>query len=121
MHIHKVNLQEKFGMFSEHWNPKVVGELNGQHVKLAKLEGEFIMHKHEHEDEMFLVIEGTLLMELEDRTMEINPGEFVIIPRNTNHKPIAKSEVKVMLFEPASTLNTGDQKSVLTKTNLEKL
>lgn len=121
MPIKTVNLNEKFNSFSEFWSPKIVGELNGQYVKVAKFKDEFIMHQHEDEDEMFLVIEGKLLMELEDKTLEVNPGEFIIIPRGTNHKPIAVGEAKILLFEPKSTLNTGDQENDFTVSDLEEI
>lgn len=121
MKIKKVNLQSKFETFQEYWNPKIVGKLNGQHVKIAKLKDEFVMHKHENEDEMFLVIEGKLLMELEHETLEINAGEFVIIPKQTLHKPIAVGEVKVLLFEPESTLNTGNLENELTVKKLDEI
>ncbi len=121
MEINTVNLKDKFDLFSEHWNPKIVGELNGQLVKLAKLKGEFVLHQHEHEDEMFLVIEGKLLMELVDKTLEIKAGEFVIIPKGSMHKPIAIGEVKVLLFEPKSTLNTGDTENQFTVKKLDKI
>ena len=104
----KVILSEKFNAFEDYWNPRIVGELNGQQVKVAKFRGEFVWHKHENEDEMFLVIEGTLLIELADKTLEVNPGEFAIIPRGTLHRPKAIEEVRVLLFEPATTLNTGN-------------
>lgn len=116
-----VNLAAKFNLFSEHWSPKIVGELNGQQVKLARLKGEFVRHQHEDEDELFFVVEGQLLMEYDDHTETINPGEFIIVPRGVYHKPIAKEEVKVMLFEPASTLNTGDAESSLAMKDLESL
>lgn len=121
MDIKTVNIKEKLGSFQDYWNPRIVGELNGQYVKLAKLKGDFVMHQHEEEDELFLVLEGSLLMELEDKVLEINAGEFVIIPRKTMHKPIAKEEVKIMLFEPKSTLNTGTVENELTRTQLEKI
>lgn len=114
MDIRIVNLEEKFSGFQDFWNPRIVGELNNQQVKIARLKGEFIVHHHENEDEMFLVIEGKLLMELEDKTLELNPGEFVIIPRGIQHKPKCVGEVKVLLFEPASTLNTGNEVNDLT-------
>ena len=114
MSIKKVNLKEKFDAFSEHWSPRIVGELNGQHVKLVKAKGEFVTHKHDNEDEMFLVIEGQLLMELEGETLEVNAGEFVIIPKGTEHKPIATGEAKILLFEPNTTLNTGNTENELT-------
>ena len=106
--MNKVNLEEKFSQFDEHWQPKIVGELHGQYVKLAKLKGEFVWHQHETEDEMFMVIKGQLLIKLRDRDVILNPGEFFIIPRGVEHIPIAEEEVKVMLFEPKSVINTGD-------------
>lgn len=121
MEIKKVNLNDKFNSFTEHWNPKIVGELNNQLVKVAKFKDEFIMHQHECEDEMFLVIEGKLLLELDNTTLEINSGEFVIIPRKTNHKPKAIGEVKVLLFEPKSTLNTGNTENEFTVKKLDEI
>lgn len=119
--MEKVNLEEKFKLFSEHWTPKIVGELNGQQVKLAKLKGEFVWHKHENEDELFFVVKGNLKMAYRDRIVEVNENEFLIVPKGVEHKPIADNEVYVMLFEPASTLNTGNVKGDLTKENLEKI
>ncbi len=104
----KVNIENKFSQFDEHWQPKIVGELNGQYVKLAKLKGEFVWHQHESEDEMFMVIKGQLLIKLRDRDVILNPGEFFIIPRGVEHIPITEDEVQVMLFEPKSVINTGD-------------
>lgn len=121
MPIKKVNLSEKFEAFDSFWDPKIVGELNGQHVKVARLAGKFVMHNHEHEDELFFVIEGHLKIELEDGMIELNPGEFVIIPKGVNHKPIAKKEVKVMLFEPKSTLNTGNTQNDFTVDKLDEI
>ncbi|MEE1900185.1 cupin domain-containing protein [Flavobacterium rakeshii] len=121
MEIKTVNLKEKFDSFTKYWNPKIVGELNGQLVKVAKFKDEFVMHKHDNEDEMFLVIEGELLMELDDKTLEINAGEFVVIPKGTNHKPVAVGEVKVMLFEPNTTLNTGNTENDFTVKNLDRI
>jgi mannose-6-phosphate isomerase-like protein (cupin superfamily) len=121
MDIRTVNLNSKFDSFSEFWNPKIVGELNGQYVKLAKFKGEFISHKHENEDEMFLIIEGKILMEMDNETLEINEGEFVIIPKGTNHKPIAIGEAKVLMFEPKSTLNTGTTENELTIKTLDNI
>ena len=121
MTIKTINLKSKFDAFNEYWSPKIVGELNGQLVKVAKFKDEFVMHHHEHEDEMFLVIEGKLLMELENETLEINAGEFVIIPKKTKHKPKAIGEVKVLLFEPNTTLNTGNITNALTVENLDTL
>ncbi|MEN8247631.1 MAG: cupin domain-containing protein [Bacteroidota bacterium] len=121
MNINKVNLKEGFSSFQDHWNPRIAGELNGQHVKLAKLKGEFVMHHHENEDEMFFVVNGQLKMVLDDKTITLNPGEFLIIPKGVNHKPIAIEEVHIMLFEPASTLNTGNIENTLTKKDLKHL
>ena len=102
------NITEKFDSFSDLWSPKIIGDLNGQHVKLARLKGAFVRHKHDHEDELFWVIEGVLKMVLDDQVLVLNPGEMVTIPKGVYHQPIADEEVKVVLFEPASTLNTGD-------------
>ncbi len=103
-----INLAQKLASFEEHWSPRIVGELNGQQVKLAKLQGEFVWHHHEQEDELFLVVHGTLRMRLRDREVTIQPGEFFIVPRGVEHQPVADTEVHVMLFEPAETLNTGN-------------
>jgi mannose-6-phosphate isomerase-like protein (cupin superfamily) len=116
-----VNVFEKLSLFADHWNPRIVGELNGQHVKLAKLHGEFVWHKHEHEDELFFVITGILKIEFRDKTVEIKPNEFIIVPKGVEHKPIADHEVSVMLFEPVTTLNTGDVKVALTRETLEEI
>jgi mannose-6-phosphate isomerase-like protein (cupin superfamily) len=121
MQIEKVNLQEKLNTFSALWTPKIVGELNNQFVKLAKLKGEFVMHQHDNEDELFFVISGILFIELADSTLELGPGEMVVIPKGTLHKPFAPEEVCVMLFEPKTTLNTGDALSDLTVDKLEKI
>ena len=119
--MHRVNLKQKFAMFSDHWRPRIVGELNGQHVKLAKFQGPFIWHRHQNEDEMFLVIEGSFTMEFRDRTVPIGPGEFIIVPRGVEHRPVADREVHVVLFEPAGTLNTGDVRGERTIDTLEWL
>jgi mannose-6-phosphate isomerase-like protein (cupin superfamily) len=103
-----VNLAEKFTRFDDHWAPRIVGELNGQYVKLAKLEGEFVWHHHDEEDELFYVTRGELRIELEDGELLVREGEFAIIPRGVRHRPVAEKEVHVMLFEPRTTLNTGD-------------
>ena len=121
MKIKKVNLKDKFNSFSEHWTPKIVGELNNQHVKLAKFKGEFTMHHHENEDELFFVTIGVLNIELLDETIEIKEGEFVIIPKGVKHKPYSEDEVEVLLFEPSSTLNTGNKTTDLTVKDLETL
>ncbi len=119
--MEKVNLDQKFSLFSEHWSPKIVGELNGQHVKLAKLKGEFVWHKHDEEDELFFVVKGSFKMEYRDRTVVVNENEFLIVPKGVEHKPLAEEEVWVMLFEPASTLNTGNIESDLTKNVLDRI
>lgn len=103
----KVNVTEKLSLFHEHWQPRIVGELNGQQVKLAKLQGEFIWHSHGNEDEMFFVVKGSLTIELRDRNVQIEEGEFFIVPRGIEHRPVAANEVHIMLFEPATTVNTG--------------
>ena len=116
-----VNIREKFSQFSDHWNPHIIGELNGQQVKAAKLKGEFFFHHHEHEDEMFLITKGKLKMEFRDKVVEINEGEFIIVPRGVEHKPIADEEVELLLFEPASTLNTGNIENERTLKELKKI
>lgn len=117
----KVNLREKLALFSTHWDPKIVAELNGQYVKLVKFEGPFTWHKHEREDEMFLVIEGSFDMELRDRTVRLAAGEFFVVPRGVEHRPVAGKEVHVLLFEPVATLNTGDAGGPLTRKELERI
>lgn len=117
-----VSLSEKFAAFSERWSPKVVGELNGQLVKLVKLQGEFVWHHHADEDELFLVHRGRLRIELRDRApLELGPGEFAIVPRGVEHRPVADEEVEVVLFEPASTLNTGNVRDARTVETLDRL
>jgi mannose-6-phosphate isomerase-like protein (cupin superfamily) len=107
-----VDLSEKLAQFTAHWSPRIVGELNGQHVKLAKLAGAFVWHHHEREDELFLVLRGTLTMEYRDRSVQVREGQFVIVPRGVEHRPVvADGEVSVLLFEPAGTLNTGNVES----------
>lgn len=115
----KVNLAEKLALFSEYWSPKIVGELNGQHVKLAKFKGEFVWHKHDKEDEMFLIVKGTLKIEFRDKAVTLNENEFLIVPKGVEHKPVAENEVKVILFEPVTTLNTGDTENDRTKHSLD--
>lgn len=106
-----VSLAEKFNSFSEHWQPRVVGELNGQHVKLVKLKGEFIWHHHEREDEMFLVVRGAITIQFRDRDVQLGEGELLIVPRGVEHRPVATEEAHVLLFEPVSTINTGETPS----------
>ena len=119
--IKKINISQKLSQFKDHWNPRIIGELNQQHVKLAKLKGEFIWHKHEDEDEMFLVLKGTLKIEFRDRTETIQENEIIIVPKGVEHKPIAEEEVSIMLFEPASTINTGELENEFTRKKLESL
>lgn len=117
----RVNIAEKLAQFSDHWNPRIIGELNGQHVKAVKLIGEFVWHHHQDEDELFLVIRGHLKMAFRDKVVDVRQGEFIIVPRMVEHKPIADEEVEILLFEPASTLNTGNVENERTKKNLEKI
>jgi len=120
--IKPINLQEKYNLITEHWSPKIIGELNGQHVKLAKIKGDFIWHHHEEEDELFMVIKGTLFMDFRDRTEVVKEGEIIIVPKGVEHRPRTEDkEVQIMLFEPMSTLNTGEVKNERTKENLEKI
>ena len=119
--MNTVNLAEKLSLVSSHWDPKIVGELNGQHVKLVKFQGPFVWHQHENEDELFLVVKGSFQMEFRDRTFPVREGEFIIVPRGTEHRPVAEHEVHVLLFEPASTLNTGDTQGALTVERPERI
>lgn len=117
----KVNIEEKLSLFNEQWKPKIVGELNGQYVKLVKFQGPFVFHHHDNEDEMFLVVKGRFRMDCEDKSEWIEEGEFVIVPRGLEHKPVAEEEAHVMLFEPMSTLNTGNVENERTVEQLEKI
>lgn len=119
--MHKVNVLEKMELVTDHWNPRIVGELNGQHVKLVKFKGPFTWHHHEHEDELFYVVKGSFVMELRDKDIELNKGDFLVVPRGVEHRPNAAEEVWVMLFEPVTTLNTGNKENEFTKKELEKL
>jgi mannose-6-phosphate isomerase-like protein (cupin superfamily) len=119
--VKKINIDQKLSLFNDHWNPRIIGELNKQHVKLAKIKGEFIWHKHDNEDEMFLVLKGTLKIEFRDRTETIHENEIIIVPKGVEHRPIAEEEVSIMLFEPATTINTGDLDNERTRKNLESL
>ena len=115
----KVNVQEKFEMFSDHWNPRIVGELNGQQVKLAKLKGEFIWHHHKDTDETFIVLEGTLHIALRDRVVVLQKGELFVVPKDTEHKPYADEECHLLLIEPKHVVNTGERTTELTAPNNE--
>jgi mannose-6-phosphate isomerase-like protein (cupin superfamily) len=119
--MEKVNLQQKLSLFSDHFKPRVVGELNGQHVKLVKFAGPFVWHHHEVEDELFLVVKGRFRMEFRDRIVWIEEGEFLIVPHGVEHRPVAEEEVHVLLFEPAATLNTGNLQNDLTVETLERI
>jgi mannose-6-phosphate isomerase-like protein (cupin superfamily) len=119
--MNKVNISEKLGQFSDYYNPRIIGELNGQFVKAVKLQGEFVWHHHDVEDELFLVVKGKLKMEFRDKVVEVLPGEFIIVPRGVEHKPVAEEEVHLLLFEPASTLNTGNIENERTRKQLEKI
>jgi len=119
--MEKVNLTNKFSLFSDYWSPKIAGELNDSYVKLVKLKGEFVWHHHEQEDELFLVVKGRLLIKLRDRDILLEEGEFVIIPRGVEHLPIADEEVHVILLEPKSTLNTGNTQNEKTVADLEHI
>lgn len=119
--VEKVNLAEKFARFEDHWSPKLAGELNGQHVKLVKLLGDFVWHHHEDEDELFLAVEGRFTMEFRDRSVPVEAGEFIIVPRGVEHRPVAEEETQVLLFEPVSTLNTGNVRYGMTVEELERV
>ena len=120
--MNKVNLAEKFSLINDHWNPRVAGELNGQQVKLVKFKGPFTWHKHDAEDELFLVVKGSFIMEFRDKQVTVNEGEFIIVPHGVEHRPNAPEEVEVLLFEPATTLNTGDKKDhEYTRNSLEHI
>jgi mannose-6-phosphate isomerase-like protein (cupin superfamily) len=117
----KIIIAEKLSLFNDYWNPRIAGELNGQQVKLAKFKGAFIWHKHEHEDELFFVLEGSFKMEFRDKVVEVNKNEFLIVPKGIEHRPVAEQEASVMMFEPATTLNTGDSRGSLTRDVLDRI
>jgi mannose-6-phosphate isomerase-like protein (cupin superfamily) len=119
--MEKINLAEKLLTFSDYFNPRIAGELNGQQVKLVKFQGEFIWHHHDNEDELFYVVKGSFDMHLNDKIITVNAGEFLIMPRGVEHKPVAREEVEIMLFEPATTVNTGNIENELTKKELKHL
>ena len=119
--MEKVNLAEKFGQIGEYWKPYVAAELNGQQVKLDKLKGEFVWHHHDNEDEMFLVVKGRLRLEFRSRHVWLEEGEFMVVPRGVDHRPVAGEEAHVLLFEPASTLNTGNVRDERTLQKLERI
>jgi mannose-6-phosphate isomerase-like protein (cupin superfamily) len=117
----KVNLFEKFNLFQDHWNPRIVGEVNDCYLKAVKFKGEFVWHHHDHEDEMFMVIKGSFVMKLQDRDVQLNEGEFIVIPRGVEHMPVADEEVEVLLIEPKTTLNTGNLKNERTVEVLQQI
>ncbi len=121
MFIDRITINDKLALFSDHWNLRIVGELNGQYVKLVKFQGEFVWHKHDNEDEMFYVLKGKFRMQFRDKTIELRENEFLIVPKGIEHKPVADAEVWVMLFEPKGTLNTGNIKDKLTRDTLKKI
>ena len=116
-----INLREKFGLFTDYWNPRIIGEVNECHVKAVKLKGEFVWHHHEHEDELFLVVKGTLRMKFRDREALVREGEFVIVPRGVEHLPVADEEVHIVLIEPRTTLNTGNITNERTVARLQRI
>ena len=119
--MEKVNLAKKLSLFNQQWEPKIVGELNGQFVKLVKFKSPFVWHHHDNEDELFYVVKGSFDMEFRDETVTINEGEFIIVPKGVEHRPNAKEEAEVMLFEPATTLNTGNIENEITQKYLERI
>ncbi|WP_438989740.1 cupin domain-containing protein [Polaribacter sp.] len=116
-----INIQEKFNLFSDQWSPKKIGELNGQQILLAKVKGEFVFHKHDHEDELFMVQKGILEIHLRDKIITINEGEFYVVQKGVEHKPVAKEEVHILLFEPLSTKHTGDVVADITMETYEEI
>ena len=119
--MEKININEKFNLFNEYWQPKILGEINDSYVKIAKLKGEFLWHSHENEEEMFYVISGQLMIKFRDHDVTLDEGEFLIIPKGVEHMPVAKKEVKVMLIEAKTTLNTGNKVNERTVDRLEKI
>jgi mannose-6-phosphate isomerase-like protein (cupin superfamily) len=117
----KVNLSQKFALFSQYFQPKIVGELNGQHVKLVKVLGSFVWHHHDSEDELFLVVQGRMRIEFRESVVWIEEGEFLIVPRGVEHRPVADEEAHILLFEPANTLNTGNVEGEMTARVLERI
>ena len=121
MSVGKVNIEEKLARFDEHWKPKIAGELNGQYVKLVKFLGPFVWHHHDEEDELFLVVKGRFRMEFRDKGVWVEEGEFIVVPRGVEHRPVAEEEAHVLLFEPASTLNTGNIRNERTVAKLDSI
>ena len=119
--MNEIILEDKLSLFNDHWNPRIVGELNEQYIKLVKFQGEFVWHKHDNEDEMFYVLKGEFRMEFRNKFIELKENEFLIVPKGIEHKPVAEQEVAVMLFEPKTTINTGDKIGDLTREDLNKI
>ena len=119
--VTKINLAEKFGLFSDRWSPKIIADLNDSHVKLAKVQGEFVWHRHPDEDELFIVVNGRLTIELRNGVVSLGPGELVVIPRGVEHRPVAREEVQLMLIEPKATRHTGDVESEMTVHELARI
>jgi mannose-6-phosphate isomerase-like protein (cupin superfamily) len=119
--MERINVPEKLAQFTDHWNPRIIASLNGQEVKLVKFNGPFVWHKHELEDELFYVLEGSFTMEFRDREVLLAKGDMLVVPMGVEHRPVAKEEVWVMLFEPAATINTGDAGGILTRHSPEKI
>lgn len=119
--LSKINLAEKFALFADHWNPRIVGELNGQHVKLVKFQGEFVWHHHDAEDEMFLVVKGRFRMDFREHSVALQEGEFLIVPKGVEHRPVAEEEVQVLLFEPAQIRHTGNVESERTVHQFQRI
>jgi mannose-6-phosphate isomerase-like protein (cupin superfamily) len=119
--MNKVNIKEKLNLINDYWKPRIIGELNNQQIRIVKIKGEFVVHTHDNEDEFFLVIKGLLKMEYEDKLIELKEGEFIIIPKGVKHRPIADEEVHLLLFEPATILNTGDVRNELTLESPERI
>ena len=119
--LEKVNIAEKFRLFEEHWSPKIAGEVNDSYVKLVKFQGDFVWHKHDAEDEMFLVVRGSIVIKLRDGDVHLGEGEFVVIPRGVEHMPVAEEEAHVILFEPKTVLNTGDAQDERTLHELQRI
>ncbi len=120
--MEKINLAEKYAQFSDHWNPRIIASLNGQEVRIAKIKGDFVWHHHEHEDELFWVQKGVLNIEFRDKTVTLHPGEMIVVPRGIEHRPVAPEEVELLLFEPSSTVNTGDESpNDFTKSDIERI
>ncbi|MCP4909126.1 MAG: cupin domain-containing protein [Bacteroidetes bacterium] len=119
--MESINVREKLNLIDDHWNPRIIGELNGQQVKVAKIEGEFVWHNHKNEDELFYVIKGKLIVEFRDKKVELNEGEMIVVPKGVDHKPIAEQEVWIMLFEPKNIKHTGDVEHKLTVKKFKKI